>query len=268
MKTFNSVISNIFRVGLVYLLAFIWVRFYERNLYLAVLYSAIVAIILCVLLNMISQKKADRATLKASEVKRAQNFAAGFVFGGKASAITFFNKLFSKQFSVNKKTNFLWWNNGEEIITFVPMFIAEKLKIRDVIAAHNQVLAAKPAKIIIAGVAFERETYEFAKAAPIKIVLLDQFDTYEKLMKPSEIFPDEKPEISAATPSRWALFWANALSRKRAKAWAFSGLLLIFSSFFVRVSVFYLIISSFMLIMAILAYTNTKYNTPISENIL
>lgn len=267
MKPFNLLISNIFRVGLIYLLVFVWVRFYERNLYLAVLYSALISIILCVFLNLLSQKKFDKTSLKNQEIKRAQNFASQFVFGGKAFAINFFNKLLSKQFAVNKTTNFLWWNNGEETIAFVPMFNAETLKIRDVIFAHNQVIAVKPTKIIIAGVAFDRDTTEFAKTAPINIVLLDQFATYEKLMKPNDCFPDENPQNIASAPNRWAIFLAHALSRKRAKMWAFSGILLIFSSFFVRVSVFYLIISSFMLIMAIVAYSNTKYNTTVPENI-
>ena len=268
MKTFNIVLTSAFRVFLIFLLAFIWVRYYEKNLFLAVLYSSVICFVLCVLLQAISEKTEAKANLKSSELKKAENFAAQFVFGGKNAAILFFQKLFSKQFTVNKKPAFLWWEVEGKVTAFVPMFGCGKLKIRDIISAHNLVLTQKPEKIIVAAIGFERESLEFAKTAPTKFVLLDQFDVYEKLMKPSGVFPQNHSEVVIKKQSAFQSILAYALNKKRAKAWAFSGLILIFSSLFVRVSIYYLIISSLMLILAILSYTNTKYNTNVTENIL
>lgn len=269
MKTFNSIISHAFRVMLLFLLAFIWVRFYQRNLGLAVLYSAIICIIMDLLLCAILKRRELQTTLKNDEIKRAQGFASHFAFSDGAVALGFFNKLLSKQFPVQKKTKYLWWENEGGLAVLYPLFQFDSTKIRDLFTIYNSIkLSRRPDKIIVCSGQFDSETIAFARRSPVNFVLLDQFETYEKLMKPQNFFPDEKQVLKPKKSGGWQAVLEYALSRKRTKAWLMSSLLLIFSSFFVRVSVYYLIISSVLLVLAILSYTNVRFNTKTNENIL
>ena len=268
MKSFNSVISHIFRVALLFLLAFIWVRFYVRNLGLAVLYSAIICIILDVLLCAILQKREKESSLKADELKKAETYAMHFAYNDASVALNFFNKLLSKQFSVQKKSKYLWWENEGSLTVFYPLYQFDSTKIRDLFKIFNSIkLPRRPDKIIISTNFIDTETKVFAMRSPVNFVLLDQFETYEKLMKPENLYPDATVDTSTKKGGRWQVILEYALSRKRTKAWVMSSLLLIFSSFFVRMSIYYLIISSILLILAIFSYTNIRFNTKINQKL-
>ena len=268
MKSFNSVISHIFRILLLFLLVFIWIRFYERSLGLAVLYSTIICIILDLFLTAILQKREKESTLKADELKLAENFANHFAYNDSSVALGFFHKLLSKQFQVQKKSKYLWWENEGTLTVFFPLFQFDATKIRDLFKIFNSIkLSRRPDKIIVSTSHFDAETRAFAMRSPVNFVLLDQFDTYEKLMKPENFYPDVKVDVTAKKGGRWQAILEYALSRKRTKAWVTSSLLLIFSSFFVRVSVYYLIISSILLILAIFSYTNIRFNPKTNEKI-
>lgn len=268
MKTFNSVVSHAFRVFLLFLLAFIWVRFYQRNLGLAVLYSAIICIILDVLLCVILQKREKQNTLKSDEMKQAQSFATHFAFSDHNVAINFFYKLLSKQFDVQKKTKYMWWENEGQLTVFYPIFQFDSTKIRDLFKIFNSIkISRRPDKIIVCSGQFDNDTRAFVRRSPVNFLLLDQFEIYEKLMKPQNCYPAENMQIEPKKNGGWQAILEYALSRKRTKAWLMSSLLLIFSSFFVRVSIYYLIISSILLILAILSYTNVRFNPKSNEKI-
>ena len=268
MKTLNSIISQVFRLTLLFLLAFIWVRYYERNLWLAVLYSAIISIILDAILSLILRNKQQKTSLKKEELNLARTFANHFIFNHKSVALNFFSGLLGKHFEIKKKTSFLWWEKGDDVIVFFPIFSTNTVKIRDLISIYNSInLPTKPTKIIVCAADFDRETINFSKSAPINFMLFDQFDTYEKLMKPNNVFPKNINHKNTPAKANWQVVAEYALNRKRTKSWLFSSLLLIFSSFFVRVSVYYLVISSLLLILAIISFTNTKYNSKPTENL-
>lgn len=268
MKTLNTIISRAFRITLLFLLAFIWVRYYQKNLWLAVLYSAIICIFLDLILSLILRNKQVKSSLKKEEINLAKTFANHFIFSHKSVVLSFFYKLLSKHFEINKKTSFLWWQKGDDVVVFYPIFSTYTVKIRDIISIYNSInTPQKPTKIIVCSAEFDRETVNFAKTAPISFLLFDQFDTYEKLMKPNNFFPTNIKKSPTPQKSNWQAIAEYALNRKRTKSWLFSGLLLIFSSFFVRVSVYYLIISSILLILAIISFTNTKFNSKPTENL-
>lgn len=268
MKTFQLIVHKFFRIFLVFLLAFIWVRYYEKNLLLAVLYSSVIAIAVDLVLERLTEKKYSKIMLKKTELHDAERFANHFAFCSKKTTLNFFEKLFSAHFDVTAKSNFLVWQTNTEITAFVPLFELGTLKIRDIITAFN--ITNKnfnPTKIIIAASEFLPETLQFAKSSPCKILLLNKFEIYEKLMKSNNIFPQNVASFSAPKKRYLSSLAEYAFSRKRTKAWVWASLLLLISSFFVRVSVYYLIISSLLLVLALISLCNSKFNKKNTENI-
>lgn len=269
MKVFNSIFSHALRVALLFLLAFIWIRYYERNLILAVTYSALVCIALDIILSHFSNKHKLRLNLKSEEIKHAQSIAKHFSFSPDSTAVSFFHGLISKIIPAQKKSSFIFWIANNQTTVFVPYYHFDSLKISDLFSIYSSIkLSPKPQKIIVACTSAHPDTIQFAQSAPINFVILDQFATYEKLLKPQNCFPKVTQSTKPSPKATWHNILAYALSRKRAKSWLFSSFILIFSSFFVRVSVLYLIVSSIMLLLAIFAYGNNRFNTPNSENIL
>ena len=268
MKTVNLVVSKTFRILLIFLLVFIWIRFYQNNLLLSVLYSAILAIICDLCLEFLLRKKQTKDLLKKEEILDAKNYAYHFLLNDKSVSLAFFEKILNKHFAIHKKSNYLWWDSENEVTVFYPCFNTDVVKIRDVISIYNSIKGIpSPTKIIICATIFDQSTVTFAKSSPINFLLFDQFDTYEKLMKPNNLFPSNTQKLEEKKQSNWQNIAEYAFNRKRTKTWLFSGLLLIFSSLFVRVSIYYLIISSILIIFAIISFTNTKYNSKPTEKL-
>lgn len=268
MKTFNLIVSRIFRIFLIFMLFFIWVRFYEKNLTFALAYTAILTFAFDCLLNFIIKKRDTRANLKNSELKNAENYCNYFIFNNKQESVLFYSKLLSEQFPIIKKTDYIVFENDSEVCVLYPLYSYDKLKISDIITINNISKKTNCKKIIICASDYENGVREFATRLPIKIILLNKYESYEKLMKKFNYFPKETLNFATTKNQTFKNILAYSFNRKRAKGYIFASLVLILSSFFVKISIYYLIISSVLLLFAIFSYTNNIYNQKLPDNVL
>ena len=268
MKTFNSFITHLARIVLVFLLFFIWVRFYERDLSLCLVYTGILTFAADCLLTMFLQKRDVKTSLKKQEITAAENYANQFVLSGNASANTFWNKTLSKEHSTTKKTYYFTFNKDSKKVAVYSNYSLEKLKPSDVLEIYNKLKKENVDKIIICTNEIEPQAKTFVAHLPCKIVLLDKYEAYEKLMKKFNSFPQIETKINLNETSKWRTFLAYSLNRQRAKGYVLSSIVLVISSFFVRASVYYLVISTILLCLAIFSFTNTYYNKKMPEEII
>ena len=122
-------------------------------------------------------------------------------------------------------------------------------------------------KIIICTSSYDKSLLSFLKLLPIKTIVLDKFEVYEKLMKPFNHFPQNSVELKKPQNSVSSLV-AFALNKKRCKGYVVSSLILFVSSMFVKVSAYYLVISTILLLLAIFSFINSTYNPTINQDIL
>ena len=268
MKTFNSFITHLGRIVLIFLLVFIWVRYYEPNLSLCLVYTSILTFASDCLLSMFLQKRDIKTTLKKQEITDAENFANLFVLNGNAFANNFWHKTISQKHTATKKTYYTSFEKNSEKVAIYSHYTLEKLRPSDVLSIYNKLKKEKIDKIIICTNEVEPQSKTFISHLPCKMVILDKYEAYEKLMKKYNSFPEVETKINLNETSKWKSFLAFSLNRGRVKGYVFSSIILIISSFFVRASVYYLVISTILLCLAIFSFTNTYYNKKIPEEII
>ena len=176
--------------------------------------------------------------------------------------------MLAEQFPITKKTDYIIFENDSEVCILYPQYTYDKLKISDIIGIYNITKKTNCKKIIICGNDFENGVREFATKLPIKIILLNKYESYEKLMKKYNYFPKDTIKFETTKNQTFKNILAYSFNRRRAKGYIFASLVLILSSFFVKISVYYLIISSVLLLFAIFSYTNTVYNQKLPDNVL
>lgn len=268
MKTFNSFITHLARIVLLFLLFFIWVRYYEQDLSLCLVYTGILTFAADCLLSMFLQKRDIKTSLKKQEIISAESFANQFVLNGNSYANNFWNKTLSKKYTTSKKTYYLSFEKDSSKMFLYSFYSLEKLKPNDILEIYNKLKKENPNKIIICTNEIEPQCKTFIEHLPCKIILLDKYESYQKLMKKFNSFPEIDTTINLNQTNKWKSFLAFSLNRQRAKGYVFSSIILVISSFFVRASVYYLIISTILLTLAIFSFTNTYYNKKIPEEII
>lgn len=253
---------------LIFLLFFIWVRYYEHNLNLCLAYTSILTFVADCFLSVFLQKRDVKNNLKKQEIADAEEFANSFVFNGNAFANNFWNSLISQKHKTSKKTYYFTFFQDDCKTAFYPCYSLEKISPNDVLNIFNKLKKENIQKLIICGNAIDPQTKNFASKLPCKVLILDKFESYEKLMKKFDTFPKKTKQPQLQKQSKWQNFLAYSLNKNRAKGYIISSLILIFSSFFVRISVYYLIISSVLLFLAIFSFTNTFYNKKLPDEII
>ena len=267
MKTVNFIFSKILRILLIFLLFFIWIRYYEDSLLWSVIYTTVLTFIFDFLLTFFTKKKDLKASMKKGEISKAEGYCNNFIFNGNAVAVDFYFELLGQNFTATKKTNYIIFeSNGEKNVLF-PYYKYDKMTIQDLVFVYEKVKKLSVNKIIICTNDVDQKTKELVSKLPIKFIILNKYETYENIMKKYDFFPNSILNIDDSTKLTFKNFLAYSFNKKRAKGYIFSSIILLISSLFVKSTIYYLVFSSILLLMAIFSYTNTLYNKKISTDI-
>lgn len=123
------------------------------------------------------------------------------------------------------------------------------------------------AKIILCVNELDDNIKEIANKLPVKFIILNKYETYEKLMKKYNVFPSEIFNFNEKTNLKFKNFLEISLNKKRASGYIFASIVLLISSFFVKVTIYYLIMSSILLLLSIFSFINPFYNKKLPETI-
>jgi len=236
-------------------------------LWLAVAITSVLTLAFDFLLSFVTQKKGLKASLKKGDIARAEGYANNFIFNGKAIAVDFYFEMISQNFTATKKTDYiLFEKDGQNNIIF-PFYTYNKMTIQDLVFIYNKIKKLTIDKVIICTNDVEENTKTLVAKLPIKFVILNKYETYESLMKKLDFFPNTILTIDDSPKLTFKTFLAFSLNKKKAKGYIFASFVLLISSLFVKVTLYYLIFSSALLILAIFSYTNTIYNKKVSIDV-
>lgn len=240
------------------LIIFIWIKYYVKSLYLSLLYTAIAMAVLIIAFDIIFRRKKSSDDVK-DKIKKEQ-IMNQLCFNSAAENFELFSNLLSKRYEVeNKKTCLLIKKDGQIKAVFLK-FSPSKLGQGNVIEAVKESKELGVQKILILCNGAQNNAYSFAACVDgYDITILDDKAVYE-LMKRYQTFPEINQKINKF-PKNLQLkeIAAIALSRKRVKGYFFASLLLLFSSFFVRYSIYYRVFATILLIMALVAMKDFKF---------
>ena len=147
-----------------------------------------------------------------------------------------------------------------------PYYKFEEFNTEDLILTYNSAKKLNANKLVICVNKINTNVLKIKDKLDIKIIILDKYQTYEKLFKEYNYFPQEF--IIKTPKNSFKSLVEYSLNKKRTKGYFIASIILLFSSFIVKYNIYYLIFSSILLILSLFSFINPKFNKKIEDNIL
>ena len=244
---------------------FVWVRYFVRSLALTIVFCTLISATIFIVAKIFLSRKKHKNTLKLKEKEEAEDMFLSLAY--EERPILFFEKMAKLRHpNILVAKHYLVIFHEEEkvktILYFNPtLSTLTSSKIFEIIKSLKK---EKATKIVIC--CFKKEN--FSNIFKEKVVVFDQYQTYQKLFKYYDFFPKITHEYPKEKKLVFKEIFASAFNKSRTKSYFFSAFILILSGIFVRASLYYCIISSLLLLFALISQYNPYFNKTESGEIL
>ncbi len=270
MRKFNLIFQEVLKCALLFMLFFIWFRFLIRkSLALVIVLSLLSSVVVYLFLLFLSRRKKIKTGLKIKEKEDAENMFLSLSCEEKY--MEFFEKLArTKHDNVAKHKSYLTISHPENVKTVLfPDFAFEGLTANKLFEIYNKVKKENATKIVIlCKEVSDKKVFPLLGAFSEKIVIFDQYQTYEKLYKFYNVFPEITRRYASEKKLAIKDFFSYSFNKKRTKGYLFSALVLVISSLFLRTTIYYCIVASLLVVFAIISQFNPHFNPKDSPEIL
>ena len=262
MKRISLFLQEVIKIFAFFLLFFVWIRYFLHSFWTAFAISILCSIGLYAFLLFFSKRKQTRKGLKLKEKEDAANMFLSLIFS--SNPMEFFLQLVKKKhpqaekhqkyisicYSLEKAKTILWFDDSFDGLTQAKL-----------VRIYNYVKKEKPTKIVVCCKEIaDKNLFSFCLNFEEKIIVLDQFEMYEKLFKTYNYFPKITRTYQKEKRLVFKDLVAYSFNKKRTKSYLFSAFILVFSGLFVRATLYYCIISSILVLFAFISALNPYFN--------
>ncbi len=258
----SKIIDNIFLIVSVFVLSFLWIRYYEHNSVLILLYASLVTMLVCSVVHIVKTKKYDKQVKLKNENKLIENLSNYLIFSPTKQVVkTFEETLKSRNIPYKTICDMLVFND----VCVRPIYSKTKCDDADILQTLNKINSHKlsPNKIIICAKSYTEDAKKLVKTnSHLKISLLDEKEVFDEFFKPINY----QVEYNSSTPKKKSVkeklgnLKNIAFNKKRFKGYMISAVVLLIGSYFLRYNIYYLVFASIMLVLAVFSYFNKPYN--------
>ena len=150
-------------------------------------------------------------------------------------------------------------------IALYPYYAARKLNIDAATSIYVRAKELKLNKLIITCKAVDQEVLNFTKQlSALKIIVLDEKQTYFKLLKKYEHYPLVTNKLIVESKITLSQMLYVMFNKRKTKGYLFSGTILLFGSFIIQYNLYYIIFSSLLYLMVLFSYFYLPFNKKIS----
>ena len=270
MRKINLIFQEILKITLIYLFCFIWIRFLIRKLWLSILLSLCLTAIIYLTIYFFQKRKQNKTGLKLKEKEEAEDMFLSLACENEP--INFFVKLASKKHkNITKHKHYIVIDHLEEkvkTLLFVDLSF-EGLTVPKFMTIYNSVKKEKASKIVICcKEVTDKQLSSFCQNFNEKFLILDTYSTYEKLYKFYDCFPEITHRYKKEKKLAFKDFIAYSFNKTRTKGYLFSAFVLVLSSLFLRMTIYYCIVASILVIFALISQFNPYFNLKTEQEIL
>ncbi len=264
MKYVSLILQSLLRAILIFSLTFIWVRYFIHALWLSILLSCLITMVLDIFIRFITKRRNNKSNMKIKEKEEAENMFLSLATS--SNYMTFFLNLSKKENpNATKKKNYIILENPENKTLFYPFMSANELSKDDIAKIIILANKEKAGKIVITCGEINKEAFSFSKSLNIPIILLDKFSTYNDLYKYYDIFPKITLTYQKSKKLAFKEMLAYSFNKSRTKGYFLSAIVLLISTFFIRMNIYYTIMASLLLIFALISFFNPYFNIKTSK---
>ena len=268
-KFFNT----FFRISLIFLICLVWFRYFVPNFWLSILYTVLATLVIEISLHYILRNRKEKEFMKAKDATLADKIATSFAFNPQ-DALNFYYDLAKSRHKVTKRSKYLIVEHKEKEevnskTILYPSYSLSTFMPQDLVEILSKLKKITFTKLVVCAKDVSREAITLANQIEgITILILDKKDAYNKLMKAYNIFPENLTELKATTKMKIKEMVAYSLNKKRSKGYFFASIILLLSSFIFRMNLYYVIMSSILLLLSLVSYILPKYNIALPDEIL
>lgn len=260
IKIFLSTLSRLF---LIFILVFIWVRFFIKKLWAAFLISIAIALLIDLIIKLLTKKRNSQNLLKIKEREDSEKMF--FSLATSKDSVSFYNKLASLKYKTIRCKKYVKIIHEDGNVILYPFLSFNPINPDDIREIYLYFKDNNCRKIVIPCGEISKECLNIVGKFDKEILLLDKFETYAKLYKEYEMFPQITVK---AVPTKKATFKEIlnfSFSRTKVKGYFLSALALLFSSIFVKNNLYYCIVASLLMLFAIISFFSPfeRNNIPI-----
>ncbi len=269
-KFFNT----FFRISLIFLICLVWFRYFVANFWLSILYTVLATTLIEISLHYILRNRKEKEFMKAKDATLADKIAVSFAFNNE-DALNFYYDLAKSRHKVTKRSKYLIVEHKIESseepskTILYPSYSLSNFMPQDLVNILSKLKKVKFSKLVICAKDVSREAITLSNQVEgVQILILDKKDAYNKLMKSYNMFPEKITELKATTKMKIKEMVAYSLNKKRSKGYFFASVILLISSFLFRMNLYYVIMSSILLLLSLVSYLLPKYNIVLPDEIL
>lgn len=249
-------IDEIFKLGLIFLISLIFYRATMLTLAVCLFLASITTIIIGTILFYIKLKKKNKLLLKNEQIKKIENIKNQFINASRRELCSYFAKLLSAH--LNNKCELIKTIDEEKIL-YIPYFEKDLFDLDDLLSIYRKNKNKQISQIIILCSKYSDGCYATSKNyKKITYKLLNLNDIYLNLIEPTGIYPNIMTENVTKEKMNFSRLKAFVFERKRAKSYIFCGTILLFSSYFVPLRIYYLIFAGLLFLFALLCICVNK----------
>lgn len=255
-----KLISTLFRILVIYLVLFVWIRYFSHSFYVSLFLSCVLTFFVDIIIRLLSIQRNKKKISLEKEKKLIDRYNNALMFSDDNEVLDFFYRLALVSHNAEKKSNFVLVKSKESNIVLFPFITFRSFSCDDLIYILNNLKNVTCNKIVICTNKLDEEAKKVAQKFGNKIQILDKEETYYLLMKEYNTFPDRQIEFVEKEKLSFNSILTLALNKKRTKSYLLTSILLLLSSFVVKYNIYYVVTSSILLVLSFISFCNPKFN--------
>lgn len=264
-KTFLSkILDNLFLIFAVFVLAFLWIRYYEHNSFLILLYSTLITFSVCGVIYFINKKKQSKKAISLKESKTIATLCNTFLFSSQAETLKIFEQaLIKRNIEYEKTHNFLSFEQCVIMPAFNKIEIDDNALLEIIMKVKSKKTDTKT--LCICAKSFSDNAKKLSTSfSEFSVVLYDIKQTYIIFFKPINYEVRNEKVAKTKTPFKQKIreLLGVVFNKNRFKSYFLSAIVLFIASYFMRYNLYYLTFSSLLILCAFFSYFNKPFNKP------
>lgn len=258
----SKILDNLFLIFAVFVLAFLWIRYYEHNSFLILLYSALITFAVCSTIYFVNKKKQSKKAISLKESKTISNLCNQFLFSSQTETLKIFEQaLIKRNIKYDKNRNFLSFEQCIIMPAFNKIEIDENTLLEIIMKVKSKKTDTKA--LYICAKSFTDSAKKLSSSfSKFSVVLYDIKQTYIVFFKPINYEVKSEKVVKTKTPFKQKVreLLGVAFNKNRFKSYFLSAIVLFIASYFMRYNLYYLTFSSLLILCAFFSYFNKPFN--------
>lgn len=261
----SLVLDLIFGTSFVFLICFIWARYFLHNLSLAILFSGIITFCVVGIFYFVKSKKSEKQKVSKTDLAKAHDISTYFLLCTKQETLKEFEKILSKNHDVKIKSDMLIFDK----VAIRPLYLSTEITDKDVLDSFSKIKNISIQKVIICCLSASAKAREIANIIKDKtITIFTEYDAYKNIFKPANFSVEMPKPPKLKARQRFLKYGQIAFNKSRTKSYFLVAVIMLFSSFIMRYNIYYLVFATITTILALYSHFNTKFNTKNTEQVV